>query len=205
MSLAQRPFSELLAAFRSPEPTPGGGSASALAGAVGAALLAMVAALPKSRAEHDDDLRRLRTAGDRCAGLSDKLAALMDEDTVAYDAVVAAFKLPKDTDEQKSARSVGIQEALRGATEVPLQVIRVCAEALEQGIVVAEFGNRNARSDVRVGLELLGAAVRGAKLNVDVNLENLKDAAYVAAVRDEAEKVVAAAARAQRPGGSRTV
>jgi formiminotetrahydrofolate cyclodeaminase len=165
----------------------------------------MVAALPKSRAEHDDDLRRLRTAGDRCAALSDKLAALMDEDTVAYDAVVAAFKLPKDTDEQKSARSVGIQEALRGATEVPLQVIRVCAEALEQGIVVAEFGNRNARSDVRVGLELLGAAVRGAKLNVDVNLENLKDAAYVAAVRDEAEKVVAAAARAQRPGGSRTV
>jgi len=205
MSLVQRPFSELLAAFRAPAPTPGGGSASALAGAVGAALLAMVAALPKSRAEHDDELRRLRAAGDRCAALSDRLAALMDEDTAAYEVVVSAFKLPKNTDEEKSARSVRIQEALRGATEVPLQIIRTCGEALQQGNVVAEFGNRNARSDVRVGLELLGAAVRGAKLNVDVNLENLKDAAYVAAVRDEAEKVVAAAARAQRPGGSRTV
>jgi formiminotetrahydrofolate cyclodeaminase len=205
MSLAQRPFSELLAAFRSPDPTPGGGSASALAGAVGAALLAMVAALPKSRAEHDDDLRRLRTAGDRCAALSDRLSALMDEDTTAYNSVVSAFKLPKNTDEEKSARSVRIQEALRDATEVPLQVIRACGEALEQGIVVAEFGNRNARSDVRVGMELLGAAVRGARLNVDINLENLKDAAYVAAVRDEAEKLVAAAASAQRPGGSFTM
>jgi len=205
MSLAQRPFSELLAAFRSPEPTPGGGSASALAGAVGAALLAMVAALPKSRAEDDDERRRLRAAGDRCAALSDRLAALMDEDTVAYEAVVSAFKLPKNTDEEKSARSVRIQEALRGATEVPLQIIRTCGEALQQGNVVAELGNRNARSDVRVGLELLGAAVTGARLNVDINLENLKDTAYVAAVRDEAEKVVAAAARAQRPGGSRTV
>ena len=205
MSLAQRPFSELLAAFRSPEPTPGGGSASALAGAVGAALLAMVAALPKSRAEHDDDLRRLRAAGDRCAALSDRLAALMDEDTVAYEAVVAAFKLPKNTDEEKSARSVRIQEALRSATEVPLQVIRTCGEALQQGNVVAEFGNRNARSDVRVGLELLGAAITGARLNVDINLENLKDAAYVAAVRDETEKLVAAAARAQRPGASFTM
>ena len=129
----------------------------------------------------------------------------MDEDTVAYEAVVAAFKLPKNTDEEKSARSVRIQEALRGATEVPLQVIRTCGEALQQGNVVAEFGNRNARSDVRVGLELLGAAVTGARLNVDINLENLKDAAYVAAVRDEAEKLVAAAARAQRPGASFTM
>jgi len=201
MSLAQRPFSELLAAFRSPDPTPGGGSASALAGAVGAALLAMVAALGKPRSDAAEDVRRLRAAGDRCAALSDRLSALMDDDTTAYDAVVSAFKLPKATDEEKSARTIRIQEALRGATQVPLDVIRTCGEALDQGIVVAEFGNRNARSDVRVGLELLGAAVRGAKLNVDINLENLKDAAYVAAVRDEAETLVVAAARAQGRGG----
>ena len=201
MSLAQRPFSELLAAFRSPDPTPGGGSASALAGAVGAALLAMVAALGKPRSDAAEDVRRLRAAGDRCAALSDRLSALMDDDTTAYDAVVSAFKLPKATDEEKSARTIRIQEALRGATQVPLDVIRTCGEALDQGIVVAEFGNRNARSDVRVGLELLGAAVRGAKLNVDINLENLKDAAYVAAVRDETETLVVAAARAQGRGG----
>ena len=189
MSLAQRPFSELLAAFRAPAPTPGGGSASALAGAVGAALLAMVAALPKSRAEDDDERRRLRAAGDRCAALSDRLAALMDEDTAAYEAVVSAFKLPKNTDEEKSARSVRIQEALRGATEVPLEVMRACAEASEHGTVVAEFGNVNARSDVQVGLELLRTGLRGARLNVDINLESLKDAAYVCAVRAEAVRL----------------
>ena len=201
MSLADRPFSELLAAFRAPEPTPGGGSASALSGAVGAALLTMVAALPKSRAETDEDVRRLRAAGERCAELSGRLSALMDEDSRAYDAVVAAFKLPKAGDAEKTARGIRVQEALRGATEVPLDVIRVSLDALEQGIVVAEFGNRNARSDVRVGLELLGAAVRGARVNVDINLEALKDAAYVAAVRDDAETMTQAAARAQGRAG----
>ena len=111
----------------------------------------------------------------------------MDEDSRAYDGVVAAFKLPKTNDGEKSERTIRIQEALRGATEVPLEVMRVCADAFEQGAVVAGFGNRNARSDVQVGLELLGAAARGARLNVDVNLEALKDAAYVTAVREEAE------------------
>jgi formiminotetrahydrofolate cyclodeaminase len=205
MSLSQRPFIDLLRAFRSPDPTPGGGSASALSGAVGASLLAMVAALPKTRAEKDEDLRRLRAAGERCAALSDRLAALMDADTTAYDDVVAAFKLPKATDAEKATRGIRIQEALRGATEVPLEVIRVCVDALEHGVAVAEFGNRSARSDVRVGLELLAAAVRGAKLNVEVNLETLKDAAYVAAIRDEAEKLTLAAARAQGRGGSFTM
>jgi formiminotetrahydrofolate cyclodeaminase len=204
MSLSQRPFVDLLNAFRSPEPTPGGGSASAMAAAVGASHLAMVAALGKSRAGTDEEVRRLRAAGERCAALSDRLAALMDADTAAYDDVVAAFKLPKRTDEETSARSIRIQEALRGATEVPLAVMRACADALEQGTAVAQFGNLNARSDVQVGLELLGAGLRGANLNVDINLESLKDVAYVSAVRDEAERLANAAASAQRPGGSWT-
>ena len=205
MNLSQRPFTDLLKAFRSPDPTPGGGSASALAGAVGASLAAMVAALPKSRTETDEDQRRLRAAGERCASLGERLAALMDADTSAYDEVVAAFKLPRTTDAEKSTRSIRVQEALRGATEVPLDVIRVCVDALEQGVVVAEFGNRNARSDVQIGLELLGVAVRGAGLNVEINLESLMDAPYVAAVRDEAEKLALAAARAQERGGYFTV
>ena len=200
MTLSQQPFTDLLRAFRSPDPTPGGGSASALAGAVGASLLAMVAALPKSRAETEEDARRLRAAGERCAAVSDRLAALIDEDSRAYDDVVAAFKLPKTSDAEKSARSIRVQEALRGATEVPLDVIRTSVDALEQGAVVAEFGNPNARSDVQVGLELIGAAVRGARLNVDINLETVKDEAYVTAVREEAETLAQAAARAQGRG-----
>jgi formiminotetrahydrofolate cyclodeaminase len=204
MSLSQRPFVDLLNAFRSPEPTPGGGSASALAGAVGASLLSMVATLGKSRAGTDEEVRRLRAAGERCAALSDRLAGLIDADSAAYDDVVGAFKLPKQTDDELSARRIRVQEALRGATEVPLEVMRACAAALEQGTIVARFGNLNARSDVQVGFELLAAALRGAKLNVDINLESLKDVAYVSAVRDEAERLADTAEGAQRPGGSRT-
>jgi len=196
MSLSQRPFTELLEAFRSPEPTPGGGSASALAGAVGASLLAMVAGLGKPRAETDEDVRRLRAAGERCSALSSRLSALMDEDTNAYDDVVAAFKLPKATEAEKSTRTIRIQEALRGATEVPLEVMRACADALHQGVVVDGFGNTNASTDVQVGLELLRAGLRGAQLNVDINLASLKDAAYVRAVRDEADRLVHTAAHA---------
>jgi formiminotetrahydrofolate cyclodeaminase len=204
MSLAQRPFVDLLGAFRSPQPTPGGGSASALAAAVGASLLAMVAALAKPEAESADDVKSLHSAGERCASLSDRLSVLMDEDTAAYNDVVAAFKLPKGTDAEKSARSLRIQEALRGATEVPLEVMRACAEALRQGAIVARFGNRNARSDVQVGLELLAAGMRGARLNVDINLQSLKDVAYVAAVRGEADRLANGAGQDQRPGGSLT-
>jgi formiminotetrahydrofolate cyclodeaminase len=193
MSLAQRPFVDLLSAFRSPQPTPGGGSASALAAAVGASLLAMVAALGKPEAESDDDVRSLHSAGERCASLSDRLSVLMDEDTAAYNDVVGAFKLPRGTDAEKSARSLRIQEALRGATEVPLDVMRACAEALRQGAIVARFGNRSARSDAQVGLELLAAGMRGARLNVDINLQSLRDVAYVAAVRGEADRLASGA------------
>jgi formiminotetrahydrofolate cyclodeaminase len=202
MSLAQRPFVDLLSAFRSPDPTPGGGSASALAGAVGASLLAMVASLGRPEAESNDDVGRLHSAGERCTSLSDRLSVLMDEDAAAYNDVVGAFKLPKSTNAEKSARSLRIQEALRGATEVPLDVMRACAEALRQGAIVARFGNRNARSDVQVGLELLAAGMRGARMNVEINLQSLKDVAYVQAVRDEAESLASVAGEGQRPGGS---
>ena len=193
MKLSDRRFSDLLEAFRAPEPTPGGGSASALTGAVGAALLAMVASLDKSRAETAEDSNRLRAAGEKCASLSQRLSDLIDEDSRAYDAVVAAFKLAKGTEAEKSTRSIRIQEALRGATEVPLEVMRASGDALEQGVVVTQFGNLNARSDAQVGVELLRAAVRGAKLNVEINLESLKDNAYVSAVRAEADRLAASA------------
>src|SRR5512132_2410634 len=104
MSLSHRRVIDLLSAFRSAEPTPGGGSAAALAGAVGASLVAMVASLGKPRAGSAADLERLRAAGERCAALSNRLIELMDEDTNAYDAVVAAFKLPKNNDAEKSTR-----------------------------------------------------------------------------------------------------
>jgi len=177
-----------LQAFRSPDPTPGGGSAAALAGALGASLLAMVAGLPKSRAATEEDAERLQAAGRRCAAIAGDLTTLVDRDSEAYDLVVGAYKQPKRTDEEKSARSAAIQQAMRAAIAAPLDVMRACAAAAEQGVVVAALGNPSASSDVRVGFELLGAGLRGAKLNVEINLGSVKDAAYVETVRREVEE-----------------
>lgn len=195
MKLTDKTLLELLAAFRSSDPTPGGGSASALAGAVGASLMAMVAGIPKPLATTEQDVARLEAAGARCAELSARLAALIDRDSEAYDMVVAAYRLPKGGDAEKAARSTRIQEAMRAATEVPLEVMRACSDAIEQAAVVAAYGNRNASSDVQVGLELLGAGLRGAKVNVEINLGGLKDADYAGRTREAIERLAAEADR----------
>src|SRR3954469_22628021 len=109
MSLVKQSVTELLAALRSPAPTPGGGSAAALAGAMGASLVAMVAGLPKSRAATEEDAQRLHAAGERCAALASELERLVDTDSAAYELVMAAYKRPKVTDEDKAARSAAIQ------------------------------------------------------------------------------------------------
>jgi formiminotetrahydrofolate cyclodeaminase len=189
MKLSDRRLTDLLSAFQSSEPTPGGGSASALAGAIGASLLAMVAGLPRPRAVSAEETGRLAEAGARCAAIASRLAGLMDRDSEAYDLVVAAFRLPKDSDDAKAARGLQIQNALRAATETPLEVMRACGEAIEQGTIVAGLGNRSASSDVQVGLELLGAGLRGAQLNVEANLPGIKDGAFAAAARDEAVRL----------------
>jgi formiminotetrahydrofolate cyclodeaminase len=189
MKLTALPLSELMAAFRSTSPTPGGGSASALAGATGAALLAMVAAMPKSRASTADDTGRLHAAATLSAALSDALLDLVDRDSGAYDVVVAAYRLPKTSDEEKAARTAGIQAAMKTAAETPLETMRHAVEALETAAVIARLGNANAASDVVVGIELLHAAVRGARANVEINLGSLNDAAYVAQLRAEVARI----------------
>jgi methenyltetrahydrofolate cyclohydrolase len=193
MKLTDHRLSEFLAAVRSPEPTPGGGSAAALAGAIGAALLAMVAGLTKPRAATPEDVARLAAAGAGCGTLSERLTALIDRDSEAYRLVVAGFRLPKGSDEEKAARAARIQEGLRTATETPLDVMRVSVEAVGHAAPVAALGNRHASSDVQVGLELLGAAVRGAKLNVDVNLASITDAVFAANAAEEAVRLASAA------------
>ena len=185
MKFSEHSVNELLAAFQSPEPTPGGGSAAALAGATGASLLAMVAGLPKSKAATEEDVARLKAAGARCTELAQTLAGLIDRDSEAYGLVMAAYKRPKGTDQEKTARSAAIQEAFRAAIAAPLDVMRACAAAAEQGVVIAALGNPSAASDGQVGFELLGAALRGAKMNVEINLDSVKDADYVAGVRNE--------------------
>lgn len=207
MSLTNRSVRDLLAAFRSPEPTPGGGSASALAGAVGAALLAMVAGLTRSRAAAPREFEQLMDANHVCAQVSEDLTALIDRDSEAYNRVMAAYRLPKGSEKDTQYRSERIQQALAEATAAPLNVMQRCAEAIEQAPIVAALGNRNASSDVQVALELLAAGLRGARLNVEINLESLKDAARVEEIRGDVARLTqqaeqdVAAARARLASG----
>jgi formiminotetrahydrofolate cyclodeaminase len=189
MKLTALSVSDLLAAFRSSDPTPGGGSASALASAVGASLLAMVAGLPKPKATSDEEIARLAGAGQRCSALAVQLEALIDQDSAAYDLVVGAFRLPKSSDEEKTMRAGAIQKALIAATEAPLEVMRKSAEALALASTVSEHGNPNAASDVQVAMGLLRAGREGARHNVEINLGSVKDADYVARVRQESSRL----------------
>lgn len=188
MTFSNHTVSEFLSAIRSSNPTPGGGSASALAGAMGASLLAMVAALPKSKATTAEDAGRLQAAGARAAAIASELEVLVDRDSDAYNQVLAAYKLPKGTDDEKAARSAAIQAGFRAAIAAPLAVMRACAAAAEQGVVVATLGLASASSDVRVGIELLNAALHGAKLNVETNVGSVKDADYLAKVRSDMQE-----------------
>ena len=185
MTLSTTSVTALLEAFRSSDPTPGGGSASALAGAVGASLFAMVAALPKPRASAERDVEQLRAVGTRSTELAQRLEALIDRDS---------------EDDEKAARSARIQEALKAAIDAPLDVMRACAAGIAQAAVLVEHGNPNASSDVQVGVELLHAGLRGARLNIEINLGSVKDQAYAAAVTREIDRLSAEALKAFSSG-----
>ena len=163
----------------------------------------MVAGLARPRAANEDELARLAAAGRRAAEISEQLAVLVDRDSDAYDAVVAAYKLPRNTDDEKKRRAGRIQQALEGAIDTPLDVMRRCAAALGQASLVASLGNANASSDVRVALELLGAGLRGAKLNAEINLEGLKDERRSAEISAEALQLSQQASEAAAAARSR--
>jgi formiminotetrahydrofolate cyclodeaminase len=166
---------ELTDRLASREPIPGGGSASALAGAMGAALVAMVAELTIGRpdsVEHEGAVRELRTAGQqRCT----ELLELAELDAAAYQAVVTARRLPKDSEADREARTVALSSAMVDAARVPLQTATVAAEVLDLAQRIAPIGNRNAVSDAGVAAQLSVAALRGALLNVQINLPYLPD------------------------------
>jgi formiminotetrahydrofolate cyclodeaminase len=187
--LTNRSVREVLGAFASSEPTPGGGSASALASALGASLLVMVAGLPKTRSGSDDDRSVLAAAAGGLTGIQQQLTEAIDADTVAYDQVVMAYRQPTATEREQASRKASIQRALRGATDVPLGVMRLSVDALKNAQAVAARGHRAAASDVGVALALLQAGLEGARLNVRVNLAGIGDQAYVEAVKAESERL----------------
>jgi methenyltetrahydrofolate cyclohydrolase len=190
--LTELPVNELLESFGAPTATPGGGSASALAGAVGVSLLVMVASMPKTRNGTDADRAALDGVLRPLRHNRDRLAELVDRDSEAYDLVMHAYRLPKSSDEEKHARSNAIQAALRGATEVPLDVMRACHAASREGLAVARAGNPSAASDVRVSYELLSAALAGAAANARTNLSSVHDTGFTTGAEAEVQRLVTA-------------
>jgi formiminotetrahydrofolate cyclodeaminase len=175
---ADLPISAFADALASTEPTPGGGTAAAVAGALGVSLLMMVSGLQKTRGNNDAERATLSEARASLTSVRDRLLTLADTDSDAYNQVVLAFRLPKSTDAEKAARKQAIQQGTKAATEAPLEILRTVAEASTFMKRVAQFGNPNASSDVRVAIELLEAAASGAAANVEVNLVGLDDEAF---------------------------
>jgi formiminotetrahydrofolate cyclodeaminase len=172
---AELTVSDFLSALSSSSPTPGGGTASAIAGAIGASLLLMVAGLEKSKTGSEEERLLLADSKRALVPLRSRLIELADADTAAFNEVMDAYRMSKANDEEKAARAEVIQRALWRATEVPLDTLRVCADALEYGPVVARCGNPTAASDVGVGVRLLEAAAGGAEANIRVNLKGIRD------------------------------
>jgi len=198
-SYAHMSLSDVLDAFASNEPVPGGGSAAALAGAVGTSLLVMVAGLPSTRTGAPEEAADLAEASSRLRPIRDELTSLVQQDSDAYAAVLEAMRLPKGTSDEKQARRATIDFAMRLATEVPLQAMRCCHQALAGAVVVAANGNRNASTDTAAGVELLLAGLRSAGLNVDVNIDSVTDASFTSRVAEERRELAEdAAADAQR-------
>lgn len=187
----------LLQQVASAAPTPGGGSVSALAGAMGAALGAMVWRLTKAKGSSDLSEERLDDLIGDLDRLRVSLMAAFDRDAVSYDGVLGAMRLPKQSDAERASRAVAIEAATRTATEVPLETARLCGEVLHRCAAAARLGHAQAVTDAGAGAQMAFAGLVGALYNVDVNLSGLSDevfrgtaSAEAAVLRLAAEEVV---------------
>ncbi len=174
-----------LAALASEAPTPGGGTASAIAGAMGASLVEMVAGLTLSKEKYASSHEAVRPIAEAARAGRRELAALAREDSEAYDGVVAARRLPKESAQEKAERSRRLAEANRHATEVPMRTARAAIRLLSALPELVERGNPNAASDAGSAALLLEAAIEGALLNVGINLSGISDAQFVGDMQRE--------------------
>ncbi|MGA3244590.1 MAG: cyclodeaminase/cyclohydrolase family protein [Bacteroidota bacterium] len=177
--LTERTVTQFLDELASNSPAPGGGSVAALAGATGAALASMVCNLTIGKKKYADVQDEMTHVLQQTEQLRKELALLIDKDTEAFNTVMAAFGLPKGTDQEQTARSAAIQEATKSATLIPLQVMKMCDKAMMPALTVAKKGNKNSASDAGVAALMLRAGCAGAALNVRINLGSLNDADFV--------------------------
>jgi len=188
--LEKRPIAAFLDDLASSSPAPGGGSVAALAAALGAALTSMVCNLTigkKKYADVEGDMKRILAQSEE---LRAQCTALIDKDTEAFNKVMEAYGLPKETDPQKALRAAAIREATKEATLVPLEVMKHCIDAFALAQQVASAGNANSVSDAGVSALMLHAAAAGAALNVKINLNVLDDPEFVGWKSEEVDSLL---------------
>lgn len=177
MELSELTVSSFANLLGSDAPAPGGGSTAALEGALGAALSAMVSALTLGRKKYADYQELAESANAAASALKEQFLVAMDHDTAVFNKFGDAMAMPKNTDEEKAIRSQKMQEALVECTESPYHMMELCVEALELCETLVGKTNANAMSDLGVSALSLGAAIRGAWLNVLINVGGIKDEA----------------------------
>ena len=186
---------EFLAETASNAPFPGGGSISDLNGAIATALTEMVANLTIGKKKYADVEGQMKTIATEAALIRERLIRDIDRDSEAYDRVFAAFKLPKETEEQIAERARAMEDATKEAAIVPMQVAEEIASVMETVIYVAHKGNRNAVTDACVAMMTARTCVLGALLNVRINLASIKDEAFVKQMKVKADHMESEAIR----------
>jgi len=187
--MSQSSIDQFLDRLASGDPTPGGGSAAAIMGAMGAALVSMVCNVSFGKKGYEAAEPELRNMLMKSEALRVRLTAMVAEDIAAFDGLMAAYKLPKSSDEEKSRRAETIQASLERATLVPLECARACAEVVDMARRAAELGYKHVISDVGVGVAAADAALRSAALNVFINAPALKDRRFASGALEEVERL----------------
>jgi formiminotetrahydrofolate cyclodeaminase len=181
---AIEPFLDALA---SSSATPGGGSAAAIMGGMGAALVSMVCNLTIGKKKYADVEGEMKEILAKTEDLRHRLTGMIQDDVRAFDTVMGAYGMPKETDAEKEARSAAIQDALKQATEVPMRCCRLAREVIDLALPASEKGNLNVISDAGVGVLSAYAALRSAALNVYINAKMISDQSFVEAKLKELE------------------
>ncbi|MBI5529026.1 MAG: cyclodeaminase/cyclohydrolase family protein [Deltaproteobacteria bacterium] len=192
--LVEKKVTEFCQELASESPAPGGGSVAALSGALAASLASMVCRLTVSKKKFTAVEEEMRVVMEGADTVRQTLLKLVEEDTQAYEAVMDAYKLPKGTSDERAARERAVQDALKKATGVPLEVAKQATAVLGFALRAAQRGNPNAVTDAGVCALVARAAVEGAILNVKVNLESIEDEGMVAETRRVSEKIRSRAA-----------
>jgi formiminotetrahydrofolate cyclodeaminase len=187
MSFSDITIREFLDELASPSPAPSVGSAAALSGALGAALVSVVCRLTIDKKNYEDVRAELEAIIPRAEEKRRVLLELIDADAAAYDQVIAKHKLPRETEEQKGVRTAAIQRALKDAADIPFQIASACAAVLDMVLPVAAKGNKNADSDAGAAALLAEAGLSAAAMNVEINLGLIKDDAYIQEMRTRLE------------------